>query len=83
MAITPHERSLRASAGAYAAFAKHGRDHMTKAARAANPSSDEYWLAQTDPALSERERSTRAQDAKRSYFKRLAMKSAQARKRAS
>jgi hypothetical protein len=56
---------------------------MTKAARAANPSSDEYWLAQTDPALSERERSTRAQDAKRSYFKRLAMKSAQARKRAS
>ncbi len=82
--LSPTSRSLRGRIGAYAAFAKHGRDKMTAAARAANPSADSYWLDKVDPerALPENERLVRAGDAKRSYFAGLALKSAQARKRA-
>jgi hypothetical protein len=68
--------------GAFAAHAKYGRDHMTAAARVANPSSDAYWRRKVDPngALPERERCTRARDAKRAYFAGLALKSAAARR---
>jgi hypothetical protein len=79
--LTPEQRSLRSRIGAYAALAKHGRTAMTEAARAVNPSSDDYWLAQVDADLDEAERHTRAADLKRAYFARLALKSAQARKR--
>jgi hypothetical protein len=56
---------------------------MTAAARAANPSSDAYWERNVDPdaLLSEQERRTRAKDAKRAHFARLALKSRQARRR--
>lgn len=81
--LSPSARSLRSRIGAYAALAKHGRDAMTSAARAANPSSDGYWLAKTDPTLADEERRARAGDLKRAYFAGLAFKSAQARKKAS
>jgi hypothetical protein len=69
--------------GAFAAHAKYGRDHMTAAARAANPSSDAYWEREVDPdgLLPERERCTRAHDAKRAHFAGLALKSATARRK--
>ena len=71
--------------GAYAAMAKHGRSEMTAAARAAGPSSADYWLKRVDPdgVLSDVERQTRAADRKRAYFAGLALKSAQARKKVS
>lgn len=83
--LSPEQRSLRARMGAYAVMAKHGRHEITKAARAANPSSDAYWRARVDRdgLLSEAERATRAEDAKKSYFAGLALKSARARKKAS
>lgn len=74
---------MRARMGAYAAMAKHGRSKITEAARAANPSSADYWERKVDPdlVLPEAERLTRAADARRSYFTGLALKSAKARKR--
>lgn len=83
--LTPEQRALRARMGAYAAMAKHGRSKITEAARAANPSNDNYWLAKADPEaeLPEDERRQRAADLKTSYFAGLAFKSARARKRAS
>jgi hypothetical protein len=66
-------------------MAKHGRKHVTAKARAANPSTDSYWLRQVDPdeRLPEAERLQRAQDAKRAHFSALAFKSARARKKVS
>jgi hypothetical protein len=81
MALTPEQRSQRARIGAFSALAKHGRHAMTEAARAANPSSDDYWFNRTDANLDDAERRTRAADMKRAYFAGLAFKSA--RKRAS
>ncbi len=83
MLMTPEQRVLRSRIGFYAAAAKHGRHKMTEAARAANPSSDDYWLAQVDPELDDAERRQRAADMKRAHFARLAYKSAQARKNVS
>ena len=85
MSLTPEQRSQRARIGAYAAMAKHGRKRVTAKARAANPSSDGYWLRQVDPdgTLPEAERAQRAQDAKRAHFSAMAFKSARARKKVS
>ena len=79
--LTPEQRSLRARAGAYAVMAKYGREYVTRAARAAGPASDEYWIRTVDPdqVLADAERQTRAEDAKRSYFAGLALRSARAR----
>jgi hypothetical protein len=81
--LTPEQRSLRASIGAHAALAKHGGRYMTEAARAANPSNDAYWLSKVDTNLPETERLERARHEKQRYFKTLAFKSSQARRRAS
>jgi hypothetical protein len=81
--LTPEQRSLRARIGAYAALAKHGRQEMTKAARAANPSSDDYWLSKVDADLPLDERIVRAGDMKRAHFAGLALLSAKSRKKAS
>jgi hypothetical protein len=87
--LTPEQRILRARMGAYAAFAKHGRHAMTEAARAANPSSESYWLRKIDEAhnevdpdhpLPDGERRRRAADAKTAHFAGLALKSAIARR---
>ena len=74
--------------GAYAVLAKYGRDKIAEAARAASPSSDDYWLAKVDALdpdrrLSDADRRDRATDMKRGYFAALAYKSAKARKRPS
>src|SRR4051794_34026680 len=81
--LTPEQRVLRARIGALAAHAKHGRKAMTAAARAVNPSNDDYWVRKVDPehTLDRAERENRATDAKRAYFAALALKSARARGR--
>jgi len=84
--LTPAQRSLRARMGQASACAKYGRHKMTEAARAANTSSDAYWLAKfeqdidPDRLLSEDERRIRAGDLKLAHFAGLAMKSAAARR---
>ena len=81
--LTPEQRALRARIGAFTARAKHGRHAMTAAARAANPSNDDYWLARVDADLGDHERLRRARDLKRAHFAALAFKSARARRNAS
>lgn len=80
MTMTAEERSLRARAGAYAQQAAHDTRETTKAARAAF---HERFLDLVDPEhqLPEIERQRRAQAAMRSYMARLALRSAQARRR--
>jgi hypothetical protein len=71
-------RSLRARIGAHASHATHDSTSLTEAARATCLA---RFLDEVDPnrVLSEDERNRRAGHARRAYFARLAMKSAQAR----
>lgn len=77
--LTPAERSLRSRIGAYTLHATHDPRQTTKSAR-------EAFLArferEVDPGghLPEPERQRRAEAAKKAYFSRLALKSAQARR---
>lgn len=80
MALTPAERSLRARLAAHTLHSQVDPTEHTAPARAA-------FLArfedQVDPdrVLPEFERRRRAEHAKKAYFARLALKSAQARRR--
>ena len=77
--LTPAERSLRSRIGAYTLHATHDPRQTTKPAR-------EAFLArferEVDPGshLPEAERHRRAEAAKKAYFSRLALMSAQARR---
>lgn len=77
--LSAEARSLRASAAAHAAHSKHGSRHMTAAARRAF-NNKFYEAVDPDRKLTEADRNTRAQHAKRAYFQSLALKSAKARR---
>lgn len=79
--LTPSQLSLRGRAGAHALHASRDSREVTRAARAASPGQLGYWEHSVDPdgALESGERSRRAAHARKAYFARLALKSAQAR----
>lgn len=78
MALSPEERTLRASIAAHEMHARHDGREITARARAA-------WfakfLAQVPADLPEAERVRRAEHLMRAAMKRLALKSAKARRR--
>ena len=76
---------LRGRAGGLALSASRDSHEYTAAAREASPGSLSYWFQQVDPgqSLTPEERTRRADAARRLYFTRLALKSAQARRRRS
>ena len=80
MALSPKERRLRARIGAYSQHAKHPTSETTKAARKAF---EDRFLDEVDPSreLTEVERLRRAKAAMQAHMARLALKSAQARRR--
>lgn len=81
MALTPTERSLRGQIAAHESWAKtENRPGRTANARKAMLDKFEQ---QVDPEglLTPTERAQRAEHARKAYFKRLALKSAQARRR--
>lgn len=78
--LTPTERSLRAEIAAHESWANTtDRAQRTAPARKA---ALERFERQVDPdgALTPTERAVRAEHARKAYFKRLALKSAQARR---
>lgn len=80
MALTPTERSLRARLGAYSLHAMvDSREHTEPARRAFMARFEDE--VDPDRTLPEQERRRRAEEAKRAYFTRLALKSAQARRK--
>ena len=76
--------TLRARAAAHSMHAAHDSKVVSQPARDASPGSDAYWERQVDPdgALDPNERARRAEHAKKAYFIALALKSAQARRKA-
>jgi hypothetical protein len=74
---------MRARLAASAKHAKTDGREATAAARASSPGSDDYWLNRVDPAneLGRKEREKRARNAKREHFTRMALRSANARRR--
>jgi hypothetical protein len=81
--LEPQERILRARLGAHALHSQYDSKAISQAAREASPGSDGYWERQVDPdgTLDPAERRRRAGHAKRAHFIKLALKSAQARRR--
>lgn len=77
--MTPSERVLRARLAAYALHAKYDARETTAAARAAFLDRFERDV-DPDGVLSAPERQRRAQAARKAYFTRLALRSAQARR---
>jgi hypothetical protein len=78
--VTPAERSLRGRLGAYAQHSRHDTRETTAAARSAFLARFEDEV-DPDRMLSPGERQRRALAARKAYFTRLAMKSAQARRK--
>jgi hypothetical protein len=78
--MTPSERVLRARLAAYTMHARHDTRETTAAARAAFL---DRFKREVDPdgTLSAAERQRRAAAARKAYFTRLALRSAQARRR--
>jgi hypothetical protein len=81
-ALSPSDRSLRARIAAHSRWSKADRVAGTANARAAFL---DRFVREVDPdgVLPERERRRRAESARRAYFARLALRSAQARRRRS
>ena len=81
--LTPSERALRARLAALTRWSQQDAVAGTEKARSASPCADDYWLRQVDPdgVLSDEERARRAAAAKKAHYTRLALKSAQARRR--
>ena len=77
--LTPSERILRARLAAHALHAKHDSRELTRPGR---DKFEQRFVDEVDPdrLLPEAERQRRAEHARKAYFTRLAMKSAQARK---
>jgi hypothetical protein len=80
MSLTPAQRSLRARVAAHASHAKHDPRIRTKKARVAL---DRRFEDEVDPdrLLTPQERARRASHARRAYFLKLSLKSAQARRK--
>ena len=80
---TPNERSLRARLAAYSKWAQTDPVEGTAPARAKGPSSLAYFERMVDPnrELPELERRRRAEAQRKAYFTKLALLSAQARRR--
>jgi hypothetical protein len=80
-ALTPEERSLRARLAAHSLHAQRDPRETTAAAR---QKFQDSFLVAVDPEgmLPEDERRRRAEHARKAYFLKLALKSAQARRRA-
>lgn len=81
MAMSPSERTLRAQIAAHTRWSREGdRSAATAAARAAF---DRRFLDLVDPnrELPVKERERRAESARKAHYKRLALKSAQSRRR--
>jgi len=78
--LTPSERTLRARMAAHMLHSRYDSKELTKPARA---KFEQRFLDEVDPerTLTEAERNRRAQHARSAYFTKLAMKSAQARRR--
>ncbi|MGB3697603.1 MAG: hypothetical protein WBA05_09230 [Gordonia sp. (in: high G+C Gram-positive bacteria)] len=82
MAITPTERSLRAEIAAHTSWANTpNRSARTAPARKAALARFEKQV-DPDGKLSDAERTRRAESARKAYFKKLALKSAVARRKA-
>ena len=79
--LTPAERSLRAQIAAHESWA-HTDDRSARTANARKAMLDKFER-QVDPEgiLPPAERAVRAEHARKAHFKRLALKSAQARRR--
>ncbi len=79
MSLNPSERVLRARLSAYTMHAKYDPRETTAAARAAFL---DRFAQQVDPGgtLPQDERTRRAEAARKAYFTRLALKSAQVRR---
>ena len=77
--LTPAERSIRAR---LAAHVSHSRGDPKERTRAARDKFEQRFLDEVDPnrTLPEVERLRRAGHARKAYFTRLALKSAQARR---
>lgn len=83
--LTPSERTLRARAAAHTMWANTPDPAARLAnARAASPSSIEYWERRIDPdsTMPPGERARRAEHARKAHFTRLSLKSAKARRKA-
>jgi hypothetical protein len=80
MSISPTEAALRGKIGAYSLHSKHDPRETTAPARAMFLSRFERQV-DPDGALSPEERTRRAGMARKAYFARLALKSAQSRRR--
>jgi hypothetical protein len=78
--MTPGERALRARMAAYVLHSRYDSKELTEPARRAF---NDRFEKQVDPdgVLPPSERQRRADAAKKAYFTRLALKSAQARRR--
>lgn len=79
---TPQERALHASAAAHALHSKvDSREHLRPALEA-SPARLPYFERVVDPSgvLTPKERARRAEHARSAHFKRLALKSARARR---
>jgi len=86
--LSPESRALRGKLAAETSWAKTpDRSARTAPARASSPSSIDYHLAKLDPAVfadaTDAQRLAAADSAKKAYYSRLALKSAQARRRKS
>jgi hypothetical protein len=81
-AMTPEERVMRARVGAHALHARYDSRELTRPARAAFNARFEREV-DPDGKLTPEERARRAEHARRSWYLKLALKSAQARRRAS
>jgi hypothetical protein len=77
--LTPSERSLRARLAAHALHAQYDSRELTRPGR---DKFEQRFIDEVDPErmLPEAERQRRVDHARKAYFTRLAMKSAQARK---
>lgn len=80
MTLTPTERTLRARLAAHAMHARNDSRETTKAARAAFAARFEQEV-DPDGILPEAERLRRADHARKAHYTRMALKSAQARRR--
>ena len=77
--VSPEERSARAR---IAAYTKHAKHNPAETCRVAREAFDRRFLDEVDPdrTLPEDERNRRATYARKAYYARLALKSAQARR---
>jgi len=78
--MTPAERSLRSQIGAHESWART-EDRSARTAKARKAALDRFER-EVDPngELTQQERAKRAEHARKAYFARLALKSAQARR---